>query len=114
MPGPTPPASPWTTTERVCAHLGIGIRTLRALMRDTPADVEPPWVNVGASRRPTYRWRLADVDAWVRAVSAERGGGITGASPQATRPVRQRRAPPAPATGTNLKLLACELTGGRR
>lgn len=112
MPASTPSPDSWTTTERVCTHLGIGARTLRALMADTPAHAERPWVNISGGSRPTYRWRLADVDGWVREVEGARSPTATTGRPPA--PARRRSTTATPATtGSNLKLLADELTKRR-
>ena len=112
MPASTPSPDSWTTTERVCTHLDIGVRTLRALMADTPAHAERPWVNISGGSRPTYRWRLAEVDEWVRKVEAARSPSATATRPAA--PARRRSTTGTPATtGPNLKLLADELTKRR-
>lgn len=75
----------WVSTEVVLEHLGgIGRRTLRAMMRDTPAAGLPGegdvWFDIGTGRRRVWKWDLACVDEWAKGVGRWRAtiGGARG------------------------------------
>lgn len=66
-------AAGWVRHGRVAKHLGLDGKTLRELMRRTPAGAPRPWADVGLKTRPRYRWESLDAaDRWLKAVSAVR------------------------------------------
>lgn len=63
------PRESWVPTSVVLEHLGVSRHTLTGLLTDSAeAGLPAPMVDVGRGRS-LRRWRLGDVDAWVRAVA---------------------------------------------
>ncbi len=118
----------YASHSEILDELAIGPQTLRAMMADgEEAGIRRPWVDVGSSRRPCYRWRIDQVDRWVEEVSewrrstrrkAARAGSSAGeraartapdgaptdAPPSASRPRSTGRRPRA--NGGKLKQIA--------
>lgn len=120
----------WCRHIDVLRHLDVDYRTLKRAMNMTPGHIERPWVNVGTSGAPQYRWDSRAVDRWWREVQAwrasdnevtgTRSGGATqtGASVVGKRRTTRRRSAsnatsserPRKATGGNLVTLVRDLT----
>lgn len=82
----------WWRHREVLAHLRVDPKTLRTRMRENPPDLDPPWVDVSSGRRPEYRWRADEVDAWWIAVNRALAAPATRTSPR----VSSARKAPAP------------------
>ncbi len=64
----------WWTHGETCSYLRVDPRTVAARMRQTPEDIERPWVNFGTPRRPFYRWLAGGVTRWWVEVNQRRNG----------------------------------------
>jgi len=90
----------WITHEMAGYRLHVHPRTLARAMRLTPAG-EEAWINCGSPRRPSYRWRVPDIDTWWEKVSQWRqseseAAGIRSDGEIPTAPSATAAAPPAP------------------
>ncbi len=56
--------STWWRHKQVLAHLDVDGKTLRRRMHENPDHIEQPWINIGSTRRPEYRWLSGEVDRW--------------------------------------------------
>lgn len=54
--------------SKVAERLGLDPRTLRKLMDATPEHIAPAWINVGTSKKASYRWFEDDIDRWLQEV----------------------------------------------
>jgi len=90
----------WWTVAEVCDHLGIGRDKLRALMNATSAAGRC-WRNQTGGKRPSYRFRRDQVDAWFTGVTSAEG---TAPAPRRG-PRRSRRPAPTSSTPPDLRSL---------
>ena len=82
--------SRWLRHAEVVSYLRVDRRTLRDRMVTTPDHIERPWLNIGSTGRPEYRWRADRIDTWWIEVQTWRasneelaGGASAGATPMA-------------------------------